>query len=121
MSVTFTRSWHVLSTLALIVSVLFGSLPFASNHAVAQLGKTINLEIIVDASGSMAAATDTGVLRIDAAKQVLNEVIAQIPEAEGVNVGFRVYGHRGNNQPEGQAESCVSSDLFRCRGSTKLH
>jgi Ca-activated chloride channel family protein len=60
----------------------------------------------------MAAATDTGILRIDAAIQVLNQVIAQIPEAEGVNVGFRIYGHRGNNQPEGQAESCVSSDLL---------
>lgn len=112
MSVSFNRSWRVITAFVLMFSVLLGSLPFASNQAVAQSGKTINLQLIVDQSGSMAAATDTGVLRIDAAKSVLNEVIAQIPEAEGVNVGFRVYGHRGNNQPEGQAESCVSSDLL---------
>lgn len=111
MSVTLTRSWHVAFAFALVLSLFFGSLPLVS-HAAVQVGKTINLEVIVDSSGSMAAATDTGVLRIDAAKRVLTEVISQIPEAEGVNVGFRVYGHRGNNQPEGQAESCVSSDLL---------
>lgn len=109
---SFDRSWRMITVFALVLSILVGSLPFASSQAAAQTSKTINLEIIVDQSGSMAAATDTGVLRIEAAKSVLNEVIAQIPEAEGVNVGFRVYGHRGNNQPEGQAESCVSSDLL---------
>jgi plastocyanin len=105
-------SWHIVAVCTLVFSILLASLPFPFSQAAAQASKTINLEIIVDQSGSMAAATDTGVLRIDAAKNVLNEVIAQIPEAEGVNVGFRVYGHRGNNQPEGQAESCVSSDLL---------
>jgi len=112
MLVSFKQSRRMLSGIALILSILMGSLPFATSQTAAQTSKTINLEIIVDQSGSMAAATDTGVLRIDAAKSVLNEVIAQIPEADGVNVGFRVYGHRGNNQPEGQAESCVSSDLL---------
>jgi plastocyanin len=110
--VMLKHSLRIIAGLSLVLSLLLGSLPFASSLTAAQAGKTINLEIIVDQSGSMAAATDTGVLRIDAAKNVLNEVIAQIPEAEGVNVGFRVYGHRGNNQPEGQAESCVSSDLL---------
>jgi len=74
--------------------------------------RTINVEIIVDASGSMAAETNTGELRIDSAKRVLTEVINAIPEAEGVNVGLRVYGHRGDNTDEGRAESCVSSDLL---------
>lgn len=74
--------------------------------------KTVNVEIIVDASGSMAAETNTGELRIDSAKRVLTEVINTIPEAEGVNVGLRVYGHLGDNTDEGRAESCVSSDLL---------
>ncbi len=81
----------------------------------AQVGtskKTVNVQLIVDASGSMAAATDTGVLRIDAAKQVLAQVISAIPDVEGVNVGLRVYGHKGDNTEAGRAESCLSSDLL---------
>lgn len=73
--------------------------------------KTINIQIIVDSSGSMAAATPNGELRVDAAKRVLTQVVSEIPAVDGVNVGFRVYGHLGNNQPEGQVESCLSSDL----------
>lgn len=75
-------------------------------------GKTVNVELIVDASGSMGAATDTGTLRIDAAKQVLNEVIAAIPNVDGVNVGLRVYGHRGDNTEAGRPESCQSTELL---------
>lgn len=103
-----SKVWPLFVTLMLVTPMLAMS-PSATS---AQAGKTINLQIIVDQSGSMGAATDTGTLRIDAAKTVLNEVIAQIPEEEGINVGLRVYGHRGNNQPAGQAESCVSSDLL---------
>jgi plastocyanin len=91
------------------------SFPLTQSQALAQNsgpGKTVNLQLIVDASGSMGAATDTGALRIDAAKQVLNEVIGQIPEAEGINVGFRVYGHRGDNTDVGRPESCISSELM---------
>lgn len=75
-------------------------------------GKTVNVQLIVDASGSMGAATDTGALRIDAAKQVLNEVISAIPDVQGVNVGLRVYGQGGNNTEAGRAESCQSTELL---------
>ena len=74
--------------------------------------KSVSVEFIVDASGSMAALTSDGQIRMDAAKAVLKEVIAAIPEADGINVGFRVYGHRGNNQDDGRAESCVSTELL---------
>jgi uncharacterized cupredoxin-like copper-binding protein len=74
--------------------------------------KTVNVELIVDESGSMAAATDTGVLRIDAAKQVMAQVISAIPDVEGVNVGLRVYGHKGDNTDAGRPESCLSSELL---------
>ncbi|MDQ3539366.1 MAG: VWA domain-containing protein [Chloroflexota bacterium] len=60
----------------------------------------------------MAAPTNTGELRIDSAQRVLTEVISAIPETDAVNVGLRVYGHRGDNTDEGRPESCVSSELL---------
>jgi hypothetical protein len=73
--------------------------------------KTVNLELVFDSSGSMAEDLG-GVTKIDAAKQVLNDVIDAIPERPGINVGFRVFGHKGNNTEAGRAESCQSSDLL---------
>lgn len=84
----------------------------AAQDAPEATGKTVNVELIVDASGSMAAPTNTGELRIESAKRVLTEVITAIPEAEGVNVGLRVYGHKGDNTDAGRPESCVSSELL---------
>jgi hypothetical protein len=98
-----------------IVSMLVAAVPPAQARGLSQTsdsGKTINLQLIVDSSGSMAAETDTGTLRIDAAKTVLTEVISTIPDVEGVNVGFRVYGHEGDNTDAGRAESCRSSELL---------
>src|SRR5665811_498486 len=74
--------------------------------------KTINVEIVVDASGSMAAATTTGELRITAAQRVLQEVVQAIPEVEGINVGLRVYGHQGDNTDAGKPVSCESTELL---------
>ena len=74
--------------------------------------KTVNVELIVDASGSMAAATDTGEIRVDAAKRVLSEVIGAIPDVDGINVGMRVYGHKGDNTEEARSESCLASELL---------
>lgn len=74
-------------------------------------GGTVNVELIFDSSGSMAQEVSPGETRIEAAKSVLNDVIDAIPEREGVNVGFRVYGHEGSNQEQDRAESCQSSDL----------
>ncbi|MBA3275285.1 MAG: VWA domain-containing protein [Chloroflexia bacterium] len=75
-------------------------------------GTQVNVELILDSSGSMADVTNTGEPRIDAAKRVLNDVIEAIPDDRPeVNVGFRVFGHLGNNTESGRAESCQSSDL----------
>jgi len=73
--------------------------------------KTVNVELIFDSSGSMAQEITPGLTRIDAAKNVLNDVIDAIPEREGVNVGFRVYGHEGSNQEEDREVSCRSTEL----------
>ncbi len=77
-----------------------------------QAGTQVNVELMLDSSGSMAEATNTGEPRIDAAKGVLTDVIAAIPsDRPELNVGFRVFGHKGNNSQAGKAESCQSSDL----------
>ena len=73
--------------------------------------RTVNVELILDASGSM-AETIGNETRMQIAKRVMREVINAIPERQGVNVGFRVYGHRGDNTEAGKAESCRSSDLL---------
>ena len=74
--------------------------------------RAVNVELILDASGSMAQEIGGGETRMEAAKRVMNDVIDVLPEREGVNVGFRVYGHRGNNTEAGKEESCRSSDLL---------
>lgn len=72
---------------------------------------TVNLELILDLSGSMARDIGGGETRMEAAKRVMNDVIDALPEQEGVNVGFRIYGHLGDNTEAGRAVSCQSSEL----------
>ena len=80
--------------------------------AQAEPGTQVNVELMMDSSGSMAAETDTGEPRIDAAKRVLNQVIDAIPvDRPELNVGFRVFGHLGDNTEAGREESCQSSEL----------
>jgi hypothetical protein len=103
--------------LLLLISLLVPS--FVTNGALAQEESVndpapqVNLEIILDSSGSMANLTDTGETRMDAAKRVLTEVINSLPQRAGqVNVGFRIYGHRGDNSDATRDESCKASDLL---------
>ena len=76
-----------------------------------QAVRTVNLELILDLSGSMARDIGGGETRMQAAKRVMNDVIDALPEREGVNVGFRIYGHLGDNTDAGRDVSCQSSDL----------
>lgn len=73
--------------------------------------RSVNIELILDVSGSMAQALDTGETRMDAAQRVLAEVLVAIPDGEGINVGLRIYGHQGDNTEEGREESCRSSEM----------
>jgi len=101
--------------LALVVMVMGSFLQVGMpQRAAAQqaAGTQVNVELILDSSGSMAEQTSTGEPRIDAAKRVMNDVIDAIPaDRPEINVGFRVFGHKGNNTEAGRAESCQSSDL----------
>jgi Ca-activated chloride channel family protein len=116
---TRSRQWLVRAlVLAMLILALNPSLGAAAQQAqptpanpTQANAKTVNVELIFDSSGSMAQEISPGVTRIDAAKDVLNDVIDAIPEREGINVGFRVYGHEGSNQEEDREESCRSTEL----------
>jgi len=113
---TRPQAWFTRSVTLGMLLTLFGSnlLIQGPQTALAQAepGTQVNVELVLDSSGSMVAETDNGESRIDAAKRVLNQVIDAIPvDRPELNVGFRVFGHEGNNTEAGKAESCQSSDL----------
>lgn len=76
-------------------------------------GTQINLELVLDASGSMAKQID-GRSMMDIAKESISKTIQQLPQ--NANVALRVYGHKGNNKGSGKAESCASSELIQPMG-----
>jgi hypothetical protein len=97
--------------LCMLMVMLVPSTPAPVDAQEGSADPVINVELILDVSGSMAQVIDTGETRMDAAKRVIREVVAAIPEQEGINVGLRIYGFAGDNTDAGQAESCASSEL----------
>ena len=101
-----------------LVAVVLGSFLFAPTDAGAQEtdrnqnASEVNVEIILDVSGSMAQTLDSGESRMEAAQRVLGDVVRAIPQREGINVGLRVYGHEGDNSNEGRNLSCDSTELL---------
>lgn len=94
------------------IGALGQSSPSPSPSTAPAPASVINSELILDSSGSMAEETSDGESRIDAAKRVLDNVIDVIPNDTGrINVGFRVFGHTGNNTEAGRAESCRGTEL----------
>src|SRR5215211_3786357 len=76
-----------------------------------QAVRTVNLELILDLSGSLARDIGGGATRLAAAKPVMTHVIDAPPPRDGPNLRFRIYGHLGNNTEAGRAVSCQSSEL----------
>jgi len=74
-----------------------------------QLKENYNVEILLDASGSMAGKIG-GQTKMDIAKNAIREFIGSLPEE--AKVGLRVYGHKGSNQPKDKDLSCSSSELM---------
>ncbi len=107
------RLRKLVPTFVLTIASLLLTVPAVTAQTPTPAGATttVNLELILDASGSMAELLPDGQTRIEAAKQALNEVIDSLPVREGVNVGFRVYGHKGNNTETGKSLSCQSTEL----------
>ena len=94
-----------LARLFLILVLGLISIPGVDAARAQTATRTVNVELILDSSGSMAERLDSGQTRIDAAKEVLTDVINELPEQPNINVGFRVYGHKGNNTEAGKSES----------------
>nr|WP_295975097.1 VWA domain-containing protein [uncultured Bacillus sp.] len=74
-----------------------------------QFKENLNVEIILDASGSMAQSAG-GKNKMDAAKATIVEFVNQLPE--GAKVGLRVYGHKGSNADSDMELSCSNSELM---------
>ena len=118
-SLGWTRRAFTLVLLLLVIAatpafaILFAPRPATAAPAAQDTApvRTVNLELILDLSGSMARQIAGGETRMDAAKRVMNDVIDALPEQEGVNVGFRIYGHLGDNTEARRQQSCNSSDL----------
>ena len=68
-----------------------------------------HLILAIDASGSMAGQID-GESKMNIAKREALEFLQSLDE--NISVGLVVYGHLGNNQQDGKAESCASSEMI---------
>lgn len=68
----------------------------------------LNVEIVLDASGSMAGVIG-GKSKMEIAKEAIREFMAALPEE--ANVGLRVFGHKGSNAEKDKEVSCASSEL----------
>jgi Ca-activated chloride channel homolog len=73
-----------------------------------QFKENLNVEILLDASGSMAGTVD-GKVKMEAAKGAILEFVESLPEQ--AKVGIRVYGHKGTNSNQDRALSCGSSEI----------
>ena len=73
-----------------------------------QFKEKLNVEIILDASGSMAKKMN-GKTMMDTAKEAIEEFAGALPE--GANIALRVYGHKGSNEDKDKEVSCKSNEL----------
>src|SRR5690606_24237196 len=82
--------------------------PGGVNAPEGELPKQVNVEILLDASGSMAGRVNGGV-KMDLAKDAIRNFVSKLPE--GVQVALRVYGHKGSNQQKDKELSCKSTEV----------
>ncbi|MEI5907454.1 VWA domain-containing protein [Bacillus spongiae] len=73
-----------------------------------QFKENLNVEVILDASGSMAQDVG-GKTKMEAAKEEILKFVEGLPE--GAKVGLRVYGHKGSNADSAKELSCKSSEI----------
>lgn len=74
-----------------------------------QFKENYNIEIILDASGSMAQRVE-GKTKMEIAKESIKGFLASAPKE--ANVSLRIYGHEGTNSVADKAKSCSSSELL---------
>lgn len=73
-----------------------------------QFKDKLNVEIILDASGSMAKQLNSKTM-MDIAKEAIEEFAGALPK--GANIALRVYGHKGSNEDKDKEVSCKSNEL----------
>jgi Ca-activated chloride channel family protein len=86
-----------------------GSCPKPSSLGEIELKQQVNVELILDASGSMAESVG-GEPKLATAKRVLTDFIQTLPK--NANVALRVYGHKGSSSDADKTVSCASSELL---------
>ncbi|WP_235705905.1 VWA domain-containing protein [Bacillus mycoides] len=78
-------------------------------HSIKPKDKSLNVEILLDASGSMAGKVN-GQIKMEAAKKAIYNYLDKIPD--NANVILRVYGHKGSNNENDKSLSCGSSEVM---------
>lgn len=68
-----------------------------------------NVEIVLDASGSMANKLDSR-SRMELAKEAIQDFVSSLPEE--AKVGLRVYGHQGTGSDADKELSCSANELI---------
>lgn len=87
--------------------------PGCSRAGASGVNKPVNLLLIVDASGSMAARIK-GESRMSIAQNAAKSFLHGLKQ--DVNLALMVYGHKGSNKPEGKELSCAGIEtLFPLR------
>lgn len=71
------------------------------------LEETINIQLLLDASGSMADPARGGT-KMQVAQRVLRDFVATLPE--NANVSLRVFGHVGTGSGADKARSCAATE-----------
>ncbi len=70
--------------------------------------ETLNVEVILDASGSMAQSVPGGV-KMDLTKSSIQDFLKSLPPS--ANVGLRVLGHKGSGADKDKEISCSQTEL----------
>lgn len=74
-----------------------------------QFKEQLNIEILLDASGSMAGEIN-GTTKMNLAKEAITSFMKELPEE--TNVALRVYGHKGTGSDSDKELSCSSSEVL---------
>jgi Mg-chelatase subunit ChlD len=87
-----------------------GQCPKPASLGSVELRQQINVELILDASGSMAEDAGDGQSKLDVAKRVLSDFLTTLPP--NANVALRVYGHKGSSSEADKDASCAATELL---------
>lgn len=78
-------------------------------HSIKPKDKSLNVEVLLDASGSMAGKVNDEI-KMEVAKKAIYNYLDKIPD--NANVMLRVYGHKGSNNENDKSLSCGFSEVM---------